>query len=53
MTTPFLSLSPQQPRVVDIGYSAMLLPCIDVTDLSGDTSDNTDNSDITDSELIA
>lgn len=52
MTVPFLALAPQIPRVVDIPYSAMLLPCIDVTDQT-DSTDSTDSSDVTDGDLMA
>jgi hypothetical protein len=46
MTTPFRALQPFEPRVVDIAYSAMLLPCVDntdatdITDQSGDVTDD-------------
>lgn len=52
MSTPFLALAPFMPRVVDIAYEAVALPCVDVTDFS-DVSDSTDQTDVTDSELIA
>jgi hypothetical protein len=47
VTTPFLALAPNIPRVVDIAYSAMLLPCVDqnVTDITDQTdSTETDQS---------
>lgn len=52
MTTPFLALAPQTPRVVDIAYSAMLLPCVDAMDVT-DSTDRTDQSDVTDGDLMA
>ncbi len=52
MSTPFLALAPQIPRVVDIPYAAFAPPCADVTDLT-DLTDTTDSSDVTDGELIA
>lgn len=54
MSTPFLALAPFMPRVVDVGYEAMALPCVDCTDCSdATTTDQTDSSDVTDGELIA
>lgn len=52
MTVPFLALAPQIPRVVDIPYSAMLLPCVDTADVT-DLTDTTDQSDVTDGDLMA
>lgn len=49
MPTPFLSLAPQVPRVVDIPYAANALPCVDCTDC--DTTDVTDHTDIPDCGL--
>lgn len=47
MTTPFLALAPNQPRVIDVGYIAAPGICSDVTDAS-DTTDQTDQTDVTD-----
>ncbi len=47
VTTPFLALAPHVPRVVDIPYEAVALPCSDCTDCS-DVSDQTDSTDVTD-----
>lgn len=44
MSTPFLALAPQHPRIVDVPYVAPLLICVDVTDLT----DLTDLTDVTD-----
>lgn len=52
MTTPFKSLAPQEPRIVDIYYAAMTLPCISALDVT-DSTDSTDQSDVTDGDLIA
>ena len=51
LTTPFLALAPQIPRVVDIAYEAVALSCgNDCTDCS-DTSDQSDATDVTDIEI--
>lgn len=45
MSTPFLALAPQFPRVVDLPYAAFTLSCApDCTDCS-DASDVTDATD--------
>lgn len=49
MTTPFLALAPQIPRVVDIPYAAFAPVCVDVTDVSDMSDQPTDVSDSTDS----
>lgn len=54
MTTPFRALAPFDPRIVDIPYSATLVPCVDCSDCSdATTTDSTDNSDISDGDLLA
>ncbi len=47
MPTPFLALSPFQPRIIDIYYAAAVPTCVDTSDVS-DFTDFTDQSDQTD-----
>jgi len=45
LSTPFLALAPNVPRVVDINYSAMLLPC-----LNNEVTDSTEQTDSTETD---
>jgi hypothetical protein len=47
MPTPFLALSPQQPRIIDLYYEANVGFCADVTD----STDSTDSSDVSDGDM--
>lgn len=54
MSTPFLTLAPYVPRLVEVPYAATYLTCAnDCTDCSDatDTTDQTDVTDIGDDEI--
>lgn len=41
MPLPFLALAPQEPRVIEVPYQAVTLPCVNQEDV-------TDSTDVTD-----
>jgi len=43
MPLPFITLSANTPRVIDVYYSAAILACIEFTDVCTDASDVTDS----------
>ena len=42
MPLPFITLSANTPRVIDVYYSAAILACIEFSDVCSDATDVTD-----------